>query len=361
MGTSKMGTSARIAGAAGALLLLLGSGLLETRLSVSDLTAAFGIQRALSDEDESSAGSLGETYAAGSEREESEGKNPDQPDGIMQLRRDLRADESGRVPMGAIVRAKQILDRRREALPQDGTDASDGGIWNWSWLGPGNIGGRVRAILPHPTITDRIFIGSVAGGIWRTDDGGDSWFPVNDFMTSLAVTSLVIDPGNSNVMYAGTGEGFYNFDALPGAGIFKSTDGGVTWNQLSSTNNDTFRYVNRLAHHPSSSNVLYAACGFSNTVQRSTNGGTSWTQVLVTDTPVGDVKIQSSNGARIAVGCLQGDGDDAEVWLSTNGGTIWNEQTEGGSKLPSATGRCELAFGSGNILYAVLDRNEGEI
>lgn len=353
-----------------AALLVLGTALASTRLPTfgADESRQHGMrERSRFEETDRDAKSQAarERYAnARHEESEEENRNPDLPDGIMQMRRDMRADESGQVPMGAIVRAKSILDERRKALPPEpeGSDAADGGIWNWTWLGPGNIGGRVRTILPHPTISGRIFIGSVAGGIWRTDNSGASWTPVADFMTSLAVSSLVMDPGNSNVMYAGTGEGFYNFDALPGAGIFKSTNGGTTWNQLPSTNNSTFRYVNRLAHHPTTSNLLYAACGYSNTVQRSTNGGTSWTEALLTDSPVGDVKIQPTNGSRIAAGCLVSSaGNDGAVWLSTNGGTDWTEQTVGGSKLPSSTGRCEVAFGSGNVLYALLNRNEGEV
>src|SRR5438105_9428187 len=73
------------------------------------------------------------------------------------------------------------------------------------------------------------------GGIWRSDDAGVSWRPVDDFMANLAVSSLVINPRDPNVMYAGTGEIYSNYDALHGGGIFKSTDGGVTWALLPAT------------------------------------------------------------------------------------------------------------------------------
>ena len=140
----------------------------------------------------------------------------------------------------------------------------DAGIWNWEWLGPGNIGGRIRTIVIHPTITNRMWIGAASGGIWRTDNAGASWYPLDDFMANLAVTSIALDPTNSDVLYAATGEGFITiFKPRPpdqrepqGNGIFKSTDGGITWNQLAATNDSNFAYVSRIAHHPTETNIL---------------------------------------------------------------------------------------------------------
>ena len=80
----------------------------------------------------------------------------------------------------------------------------------------------------HPDQPDTIWAASAGGGVWRTDDAGASWQPVDDLMANLAVTSVAIDPTNPDVMYAGTGEGFFNLDAIRGAGIFRTTDG-VSW------------------------------------------------------------------------------------------------------------------------------------
>src|SRR5580765_4364304 len=83
---------------------------------------------------------------------------------------------------------------------------------NWTWLGPGNIGGRVRSIVIHPTQTNVMWAGGVDGGVWKTINSGASWFPLNDFMGNLAIACLIMDPSDTNVMYAGTGEGTYNAD-----------------------------------------------------------------------------------------------------------------------------------------------------
>ena len=105
----------------------------------------------------------------------------------------------------------------------------------WTQLGPGNIGGRTRSLVIHPTTPTTMWAGAVAGGVWKTTDGGASWAPLDDMMANLAVSSMALDLTNPNVLYAGTGEGFYNGDVVRGAGIFKSTNGGTTWTQLPST------------------------------------------------------------------------------------------------------------------------------
>ncbi len=75
---------------------------------------------------------------------------------------------------------------------------------------------------------------SAAGGVWFTENGGARWDPVDDFMANLAVNCLVIDPKDPNMVYAGTGEGFGNIDALRGGGIFRIV-GGHTWQLIAAT------------------------------------------------------------------------------------------------------------------------------
>src|SRR5262249_26411734 len=147
-----------------------------------------------------------------------------------------------------------------------------------------------------PTNANKMFVGSVSGGIWRTSDAGTSWQPVDDFMANLAVSTMVLSPTNSNILYAGTGEGFsgiseFDFSGtyqVRGAGVFQSTDAGTTWSHLASTTPgpnttpicantvgtppcpSTWRYVSRLAMSPDGTTLL-AATNLG--IMRSTDGG----------------------------------------------------------------------------------------
>lgn len=286
------------------------------------------------------------------EREEFE--YPENPDARAQQRFLQRADDDGKIDMNALLRAKEHIDEMR-ARNSD----RDGGIWGWEWLGPGNIGGRIRAIVIHPTQTNRMWIGSVAGGIWRSLDGGASWSPVNDFLPNLSISQIVLDPTNPNIMYASTGEGFGNSDALPGAGIFKSTDGGDHWSQLPATANVNFEWVNDLAHHPLHSDTIYAVTGKTlGNIYRSTNGGTTWTSLESLSTRGTDVKVSREDSQRILVGC------NNDVYYSFNGGWSFTNETTGATdKLPNDPGRCEVAFGTINddVFYVAMERNGGEL
>lgn len=162
----------------------------------------------------------------------------------------------------------------------------------WQERGPNNVGGRTRAILvdSRDVTGNTVFAGSVGGGLFKTTNftaATPTWAPVNDFLPNLAITAMVQDNSNPNIMYAGTGEGWFNIDAIVGRGIYKTTDGGLTWNALPSTivtspAVTTFEYVQDLVID--NNGHLFASLrnltSSSRGVQRSTDGGTTWTQVL---------------------------------------------------------------------------------
>jgi PA domain/Immune inhibitor A peptidase M6 len=172
--------------------------------------------------------------------------------------------------------------------------------WGFQELGPGNFGGRSRGLIVHPTNTNRILFSSVSGGLWRSEDEGQSWTPVADFIANLAVGSIVIDPDNPNRVFIGTGEGFFNGDAARGAGVFVSQDFGTSWTQLAATNNSDFHYVNRLARVPGSNTIIAAA---RSGLWRSTDLGVNWQRVatgfVVDNRGYTDVKTDPSTPNRL--------------------------------------------------------------
>ncbi len=275
-------------------------------------------------------------------------------------------DENGKIPPNALINAvqqKQQMQFNAQAWPgragagpssrvQSLTAGIDSG--SWTWLGPGNIGGRIRSILIHPSNVNVMWIGGVDGGVWKTLNGGTSWFPLNDFMANLAVVSLVMDPTDPNTIYAGTGEGASNADAVRGAGIFKTTDGGSTWTQLASTANSSFYYVNRLSICPTNHLILLAATGTG--IWRSTDGGSTWSQRYSAAATL-DIAFNPVDGGKcIASGSTYGIAGMA--LYSTDGGLTWTAGTG-----VSTAGRIEVAYAasSSNIVYASANNNSGEV
>jgi len=174
-------------------------------------------------------------------------------------------------------------------------EAGFGGAW--TSLGPGNVGGRTRGLVIHPTTPNTMYAAGVAGGVWKTTNGGNSWTPLDDMMANLAVASLALDPGDPDTLYAGTGEGYFNIDAVRGAGIFKTTDAGATWTQLSSTSTSNFHFVNDIVVSPNNSQRVYAATRTG--VWRSTDGGASFPSQVIGASSVNgctDLAIRTDQG-----------------------------------------------------------------
>ena len=313
----------------------------------------------------------------GEEEEDEDGLRPDSPGEWARFRKWQQADEKGVVaPNGAVVAMG-----RRKALARAGTLAGLGkgmqqaaiagvtpgaGSGSWTWIGPGNIGGRTRAIVIDPSNPSRMLLGSAGGGIWSSANGGASWTAVADFLGSLAVSALALSPASPAVVYAGTGEGFYNCDSLRGAGIFKSSDGGTTWGQLAATNpalNSDWLHVNRIAVHPTNPRIILAATGgvsagvrcsdapsSAGGLYRSSDGGASWTKVFSTAGVV-DVRFQPTLGTNAIISVRLGFYDYA-IYYSNDTGSSWTLSNLGSG----SGGRKEIAY-SGTAAYVSVDNS----
>jgi hypothetical protein len=187
----------------------------------------------------------------------------------------------------------------------------------WTWLGPGNIGGRSRSILIHPTNTSVMWCGGVGGGVWKTTNNAASWYPLSDFMGNLAIGCMAMDPTNANIIYAGTGEATYNADSIRGAGIFKTLDGGTTWSQLANTANANYINVASISIDPNNGQVLLVATRTG--LFRSVDGGASWTIRISGE--VCQVQFHPTNSS-LAVASGYG-----KTWYSSDGGVTWTLST----------------------------------
>jgi photosystem II stability/assembly factor-like uncharacterized protein len=259
-------------------------------------------------------------------------------------------DSNGQYPVDGLASARAHIARMHAR-------AADLGRTSWTPLGPGNIGGRIRALLIHP-ITPAIMIAAgVSGGIWRSTDAGLSWAAVNDFLPHLSVSTMVFRPGDPSTVFAGTGESFAGFQ---GDGIFMSTDAGATWSALPSTvtpASHDFLFVNRLSMS-GDGGVLMAATDTG--VWRSTDLGQTWSRTLnlasLSPAPgrmeMVDVKFVPGSSTRVLAA-----GQSRNVYYSNDAGLTWT----GSAGLPlQATPlgvRTELGVTSASVstIYAVVD------
>ena len=150
--------------------------------------------------------------------------------------------------------------------------------------GPRNVAGRTRTILIDVADAsgNTWIAGNVGGGVWKTSDQGSTWTNLSPDMENIAVTTLAQSANNPQILYAGTGEGWVgNLDAIDGSGIFKSSDGGSTWSNITPLSggelNPDFRAVSRAIADPNDANVLVVSA--SDKIYRTSDGGTTWSQV----------------------------------------------------------------------------------
>lgn len=253
-----------------------------------------------------------------------------------------------------------------QLLTNSVTGALDG---SWEPIGPGNIGGRTRALLIHPKKPTIMWTAGVAGGIWKSTDGGATWLPKADLLANIAVNSMILDGTDVNTLYAGTGEGFFNADGVRGGGIYKSEDGGETWIALPSTiNNPDFYYVNKLAMSDKRQRI-YAATRTG--VFHSEDKGLTWTRVLNPNVTGGCMDLAIQN-ARTSRNKDKDNRQDEEFYVFAGcgtyagGGAIWRAVDDKGATWEKVfeeakMGRVSLAVAPSNpeYVYALVASADG--
>ncbi len=235
----------------------------------------------------------------------------------------------------------------------------------WYQVGPSNVGGRITA-LDYDPINNFIYLGAAAGGIFKSTDYGITWIPKTDFLPSLSIGALVIDPFNSNIIYCGTGEANISTDSYSGFGMLKSTDYGETW--FVSGLEDS-RHIAEIEVHPLNTNIIYAAVsgglyskGDNRGIYKSTDGGTSWNRVLFLNdsTSAIDVAIDASDMNIVYAAMwerLRGPsfrkaaGINSGIYKSTDGGSTWNQLLNGVPSPDPIIGRISIAVSESNPNY----------
>ncbi|PKA83417.1 putative secreted protein (Por secretion system target) [Ulvibacter sp. MAR_2010_11] len=241
----------------------------------------------------------------------------------------------------------------------------------WEFSGPENIGGRISDIEIPSTQGQTYYVGAASGGIFKTTDAGATWQPIFDEQEVLSIGDIEISKNNNDLVWVGTGEvnaggGSLAYD---GDGIYKSTDGGLTWQVKGLPDVGS---IGKILLDPNDDNTIFVgAMGplFRNDtnrgVYRSTDGGDTWEQKLFVSDSTGviDMAIHPSNGDIVYAASWerirrperrQYGGATSRLYRSLDGGDSWTEMTNGLPSAPSQKGRISIDISQSNpsVLYA---------
>ncbi|MFN0034369.1 MAG: T9SS type A sorting domain-containing protein [Saprospiraceae bacterium] len=244
------------------------------------------------------------------------------------------------------------------AKPRDGIKGFSA---PWLLEGPANIGARINTIAVHPFDQNIIYIGYSHGGVWKTENGGQTWKPVFDDHDFLSIGHITFDPGHASVIYVGTGDPNISGYPFIGDGVWRSSDGGETWEHLGLENP---RIVTKIIVHPMLPAHIYTATmglpferNNDRGLYKSTTLGSSWQQKLFISDEVGIIDLVMSPTNHNTLYAAAWDrirnnqeslvsGENARIWKTTDGGSTWTKL--GGGLPEDVRSRIGLAIDPSN-------------
>ncbi len=242
----------------------------------------------------------------------------------------------------------------------------------WTAAGPTNIGGRITDLVVHPADENTLYVGAAEGGVLKSVDGGQTWAVLTDDLPSLSVGALAIDPFEPETVYLGTGEVNPGGGSVAygGVGVFRTTDGGATWEPLGLENTGS---IGRIVVDPADTNRIFvAAMGHlwaadsDRGVYRTVDGGESWEKVLFVNDSTGCVDlIQRPDDPSVLYAATwerirrpeyyRYGGSGCAIYRTTDGGDTWN-LVGGGLPSPGVNGGrigLSLCQGQPDVMHAI--------
>ena len=274
-----------------------------------------------------------------------------------------------------VVALALLAVQQGSSAQQQATNTIDPSIYagmTWRSIGP-DRGGRSIAVAGSAARPNEYFFGAVGGGVWKSDDYGNTWTPVSDkFFRTSSVGALAVAPSNPDVVYAGMGESCFRGNILQGDGIYKSTDAGKTWAHSGLENTET---VSKIRVHPTNPDLVYAAVlghaygpNAERGVFRSKDGGKTWERVLFRDEQTGaiDLSIDMKNPDVMYAALwqvyrtphsMESGGPGSGLFKSTDGGSTWTEITRNPGLPTGLWGKTGVSVSGAdsNRLYAIIE------
>ncbi len=228
-------------------------------------------------------------------------------------------------------------------LPAQTLDLSKLSSLNIRNVGPANMSGRITAIDVVESDPNTLFVGAASGGVWRSDNGGSAWRPIFDAQPTQNIGALAIHQDNPSIVWVGTGEGNPRNSMNLGMGIFKSLDGGKTWKHMGL---EATKAIHRIIPHPSDPEVVYVgAMGDPFTpnadrgLYKSTDGGLTWKQILFTHPQAGiaDLVMDPQNPHKLIAALYEhrrtpysftSGGPGSGLFITYDGGKTWKQLSE---------------------------------
>jgi photosystem II stability/assembly factor-like uncharacterized protein len=265
---------------------------------------------------------------------------------------------------------------RRPAAPLASVEANVFRSLEWRPIGPPRAG-RAPAVAGDPRDPLVFYFGAASGGVWKTVDGGLYWRNVSDgYFTSASVNALAVADSDPRIVYAGTGEVCTHPNIEPGDGVYKSTDGGTTWQHLGLVET---RHIGRIVVDPKNPDLVYvAAMGHhfganpERGVFRSKDGGRSWQKVLFKSDRAGavDLAMDPSNPNILYAAIWQflrqpwsesSGGPDSGLWKSTDGGDTWKDISHNPGLPTGVMGKIGLSISASRPkrIYAIVEAADG--
>ncbi len=285
----------------------------------------------------------------------------------------LEAKPEGEIHMiRVLIRTLFLFWLCLSSLPAQGLEVSKLAGMKARSIGPAGMSGRTPAIAVDPGNDDTIYIGAAAGGVWKSANGGITWTPIFDGQPVASVGAIAVDPTSPDVVWVGTGEGNPRNSISVGNGVYKTRDGGVTWQHLGLEHSE---HIHRILIHPRNPEVAYvAALGklWSAHPQRGVfkteDGGKSWRKILFVNDRTGaaDLVMDPRNPDKLIAALWEhrrspwdfhSGGPGSGIYLTFDGGESWNRRTDKAGLPAGDLGRIGLAIAENrpSVVYALVE------